>query len=63
MWLYYCYLDPSEYAGESVHPLLRNIAAILISCTTIIIQYMYRKANYVTDRAAVYIAEHLEIFL
>lgn len=47
---------------EIMHPLLRDIAALLIGCTLITVQHIYWKANLVADWIAVYVVKHLGNF-
>lgn len=48
---------------ESVHPLPRDIAALLIGCIAITIRYVYWEVNSVANWVAFYIAEHSKNFL
>lgn len=44
--------------GEVVHPLLQNIMAILRGCTSIVVLYVYREANFTVDWILAYVVEY-----
>lgn len=51
-------MDPGEYVGEAVYPLLRDIATMLRGYTSIVVRHVYHEANSAADWIATYVVEH-----